>query len=211
MDDSYKYSSYLKSLLLSKLKYFKAELQNDIYSTSSQIFHRYYKNQPGNFDPFIICCSSIYLACKIEEVPIKSYKLVEMICQQERVDIKNAIISTESHILESISYDISFNSPFVALDGILLELKIYHCFTSDFDHNLNYSRCIDFIKSCLLIQPLVHNSISNISKICPEYKERMNEKYNSIIKIINEFDHQKHFDFDIPIFEINEETAASLY
>ncbi|KAF1742400.1 hypothetical protein MXB_3793, partial [Myxobolus squamalis] len=190
----------------------------------------YYKfAKDEDIDPYIICCSSVYLACKIEEVPLKAQKLIELIDQKDRLDIKNAIIAAEIRILEIIDFDICFKSPFTALEGILLELKAYNYFKSDEQISENYPKCMEFIKTCLLIQPLVHEySMSQLagasvmssygfevfdtylSKICPEFKEKLSELYNKIIQTLNDFKFEPEYKFDLPVFEIDSENAQIL-
>ncbi|KII62151.1 Cyclin-H [Thelohanellus kitauei] len=226
MDDDIVCLTYLNDLLVKSLSYFRDELQLGIYSTSCQLFHKVYKKASPVYDPYIICCSCIYLACKIEDAPIKCKRLLEVFKKGERSDLLMATISAEIYLLETLDFKINFDSPFQALEGMMIEFKCYSIFPKDCNTEQLFTDCIRFIKTALLINHLVMtHSMSQIAcsatcaiygeatcrayldTICPEATTAMMSVISEIIKTVGEFDAHKTIPYEVPVFENTEEMS----
>lgn len=176
MSDPYSLISHIKLTLDKFLLSVKPDLQLSIFSTTCQIFHSYLSHFQEPNDIFIVACSSIYLACKVEEAPIKAKRLMELLGHGEREDLVVLTVSLEIKILEVLDFNISFDSPFIALQGILLEFKAYDIFPPDLNHNKFYEACIKFIKTAILM-PAIHENSSMSQVACASVYRLYGKKY----------------------------------
>ena len=101
--------------------------------TASVYFHRFYiKRRVSDVTPQDMIMACFFLAAKVEEVPIRTRKLVNYIFRvkhqtdQELEDdspdyklIKDRLLANEELLLEAIGFDILVTNPCIVLDSYL--------------------------------------------------------------------------------------------
>jgi hypothetical protein len=113
---------FIRFLIISGLK---LKLSDICLATASMIFHKVYKHlKSSNFDPYLICTASIFLACKIEEEEGCKLRDIINVCYRglhpdlepleindKYVALRLSVVHTELFITRVLSFEFDFEHP----------------------------------------------------------------------------------------------------